>query len=204
MSFEHISGNDTQKKILTNAVRENRVGHSYIFSGIEGIGKKMFALEFAKLINCTGNIEINGPCGCVSCTKIEKGIHPDVTLLEYKDEKTIKIDNVRADLEEKIFLSPFESRFKIFIVDNAERMNFNAQNAFLKTLEEPPGYSVIILVTDSLNYIAPTIRSRCQIIKFHPLPEKFISEHLKKNDNIEPGDITVATKLADGSIGRAS
>ena len=147
MSFENLSGNETKKKILLNAVKDNRVGHSYIFSGTDGIGKRQFALEFSKLINCdtdTGQREYG--CTCLSCSKIEKNIHPDVTLLDYKEEKIIKIDHIRTDLEEKIYLSPFESRYKIFIVDNAERMNFNAQNAFLKTLEEPPKFSVIILV----------------------------------------------------------
>ena len=204
MSFENILGNESKKKILLNTVRENRVGHSYIFSGTAGIGKKQFALEFSKLINCEmGTEDRKYDCSCLPCSKIEKNIHPDVNVLEYKEEKIIKIDHIRKDLEERIYLSPFESRYKIFIVDNAERMNFNAQNAFLKTLEEPPKFSVIILVTDSINFIAPTIRSRCQIINFNPLPDSIIAEKLLEAGKLEKEDIPVASKLANGSLGQA-
>lgn len=204
MSFENLLGNESQKKILINTVRENRVGHSYIFSGIEGIGKRKFALEFSKLINCENTPESKKfSCPCLSCSKIEKNIHPDVTVLEYKEEKIIKIDNIRADLEDKIYLSPFESCYKIFIIDNAERMNFNAQNAFLKTLEEPPKFSIIILVTDSINFITSTIRSRCQIINFYPLPDNIIAEKLNETQTLGKEDIYIASKLANGSLGKA-
>ena len=212
MPFENLLGNESQKKILLNIVRENRIGHSYIFSGIEGIGKKRFALEFSKLINCKDkDVRLSSAvatenrkdsCQCLSCSKIDKNIHPDVTVLEYRDEKIIKIDSIKMDLEEKIYFHPFESRYKIFIIDNAERMNFNAQNAFLKTLEEPPKFCTIILVTDSLNFFLPTIRSRCQIINFYPLPNNIIAEKLKETGNLDKEDIPVASKLANGSLGK--
>jgi len=204
MPFENLLGNESQKKILLNTADESRVGHSYIFSGVPGIGKKLFALEFAKLINCRGSSKSSEDvCSCLSCSKIDKNIHPDVTVLEYNEEKVIKIDSIRTDLEERIYLSPFESDYKVFIIDNAERMNFNAQNAFLKTLEEPPKQSVIILVTGYINFIAPTIRSRCQIINFYPLPQTLIAEKLKLVEGLDKEDIPVASKLANGSLGRA-
>ena len=204
MLFEDIYGNEPQKDYLKNAVMENRVGHSYIFSGIEGIGKKKFALMFSALINCTtGNLIKTGKCDCTSCRKISKLIHPDVTLLEYPEEKNIKVEQIRKDIEERIYLSPFESKFKIFIVDDAERMNFNAQNAFLKTLEEPPSYSVIILITSSINFIVPTIRSRCQIVNFKGLSGEAIKSTLTEKGGLTPEEADIALRLSGGSIGRA-
>ncbi len=204
MGFNNLIGNDTSKEILLNTLKEGRLSHSYIFSGPSGIGKKLFAIEFAKLINCNAELE-NRPddCGCSSCSKIEKMIHPDVMLFEYEGEKTIKIDQVRSDLEEKVFLSPFESRYKIFILDDAERMNNNAQNAFLKTLEEPPKDSIIILLTQSLNFIIPTIKSRCQIINFTNIKNEDIQSMLLENPSIDDQNIATAVKLSRGSIGKA-
>ena len=203
MSFENLLGNESQKKILLNTVREKRIGHSYIFSGIQGIGKMLFALEFSKLINCDKPESRKYGCSCLSCTKIEKNIHPDVTLLDYKEENIIKIDHIRKDLEDRIYLSPFESAYKIFIIDDAERMNFNAQNAFLKTLEEPPKFSVIILVSSSINFITPTIRSRCRIIHFHPLSENIIAKKLAETGSLDKKAVTIVSKLANGSLGKA-
>ena len=204
MGFNNLIGNDTSKEILLNTLKERRLSHSYIFSGPSGLGKKLFAIEFAKLINCNTELE-NRPddCGCSSCSKIEKMIHPDVMLFEYEGEKTIKIDQVRSDLEEKVFLSPFESRYKIFILDDAERMNNNAQNAFLKTLEEPPKDSIIILLTQSLNFIIPTIKSRCQIINFTNIKNEDIKSMLLENPSIDDQNIATAVKLSRGSIGKA-
>lgn len=204
MGFNNLIGNDTSKEILLNSLKEGRLSHSYIFSGPSGIGKKLFAIEFAKLINCNTELE-NRPddCGCSSCSKIEKMIHPDVMLFEYEGEKTIKIDQIRSDLEEKVFLSPFESRYKIFILDDAERMNNNAQNAFLKTLEEPPKDSIIILLTQSLNFIIPTIKSRCQIVNFTNINNEDIQSMLLENPSIDDQNIATAVKLSRGSIGKA-
>jgi len=204
MAFNKLLGNDTSKEILLNSLNECRLSHSYIFSGPSGVGKKLFAIEFAKLINC--NIVLKDrqeDCNCSSCSKIEKMIHPDVILLEYEGEKTIKVDQVRSDLEEKVFLSPFESHYKIFILDDAERMNINAQNAFLKTLEEPPTDSVIILVTQSINFIIPTIKSRCQIINFSHIEDNDIKSMLLENPSIDEKNIETAVKLSRGSIGKA-
>lgn len=213
MYFEKLSGNDSRKKFLLNTVRENRISHAYIFSGIDGIGKKLFALEFSKLVNCKNkdtrsfsSQDLNDKetcCQCQSCMKIDRGTHPDVTLLSYKDEKTIKVESIKEDIEKTIYFHPFESRYKIFIIDNAERMNSNAQNAFLKTLEEPPAFCIIILITNSLNFIVPTIRSRCQLINFHPLPYNSVVNKLREIAVLDEQYIKVASKIANGSIGKA-
>lgn len=214
MPFENILGNEPQKRLLLNTVKEDRISHAYIFSGIDGIGKKLFALEFAKLVNCKSRFSHSSSqsqspgnaqpyCQCQSCLKIDKDVHPDVTLLSYQDEKTIKVDSIKKDVEEKIYLHPFESLYKVFIIDNAERMNSSAQNAFLKTLEEPPKFCIIILITSALNFIVPTIRSRCQLISFHPLPQDLITGKLREAAVLDEQDLRVASKIASGSIGKA-
>jgi len=209
MLNNQIIGHDFQKKILMRAATENIVSHSYLFSGPGGIGKKLIALEFAKLLNCQyrnsadSTNSDNGTCDCGSCRKVEKGIHPDVIYVQYKGVKSIKVEQVREGIEERLYLKSFEGKFKVVIVDEAERMSNGAQNAFLKTLEEPPPNSVIILITSNPDSLLPTIRSRCQIIRFNALSEELIFEELKKREDLSTEEALVCSKLSNGSLGRA-
>jgi DNA polymerase-3 subunit delta' len=204
-----IIGHDFQKQILLRAERENIVSHSYLFSGPDGIGKKLIAFEFAKLLNCNNRNLSNttnsdfGTCECNSCKKVEKGIHPDVVHVQYEGVKSIKVEQVREGIEDMLFLKSYEGKFKVVIVDEAERMSSGAQNAFLKTLEEPPPYSVIILITSNPDSLLPTIRSRCQLIRFDALTEELIFEELKKRDDLSAEEALVCSKLSNGSLGRA-
>ncbi len=202
--FSDIVGHEFQKNILVRAARERIVSHSYLFSGPDGIGKKLVAVEFAKLLNCLEEpADGAAPCGCGSCRKIDKGIHPDVILVEFTGVKNIKVDQVREEVEERLFLKPFEGRFKVVIVDESERMNNSAQNAFLKTLEEPPRDSVIILVTSRPSSLLPTIRSRCQLLSFNPLSDELILEILKERTGLSSEEALLSTKLSGGSPGKA-
>lgn len=180
----------------------DRVAHAYLFCGPEGVGKKLVALEFAKLINCAEPGQDGGDCGCLSCSKTERGLNPDIRLFDYPDEKTIKVGHVREDIENAVHLSPYENPYKVFIIDGAERMNFNAQNAFLKTLEEPPRNSVIILITPLADLLIPTVRSRCQAVVFQPLPEEEVRRFLEseKPEEKNPG---LVSRISGGSIGKA-
>ena len=180
----------------------DRVAHAYLFCGPEGVGKKLVALEFAKLINCAEPGQDGGECGCLSCSKTERGLNPDVRIFDYPDEKTIKVGHVREDVENAVHLSPYENPYKVFIIDGAERMNFNAQNAFLKTLEEPPRNSVIILITPLADLLIPTVRSRCQAVVFQPLPEEEVRRFLEseKPEEENPG---LVSRISGGSIGKA-
>ena len=202
MGFPQIIGHRPQKEFLQSSVRKNRISHAYLFSGPEGVGKKLVAIGFAKLINCaeggTGNLD----CECTSCAKTEKGLNPDVLVFEYSGERTIKVDHVRQDIERLIHLAPYENPYKVFIIDGAQRMNFNAQNAFLKTLEEPPPSSVIILVTTLADLLMPTIRSRCQSVMFQPLEADQVKEFLEKERPGE-GDPELVSRISGGSISRA-
>lgn len=202
MGFPQIIGHEPQKEFLLSSVRKNRISHAYLFSGPEGVGKKLVAVGFAKLINCADERAEDTDCGCASCVKTEKGLNPDVLVFGYPGEKTIKVDNVREDIERLIHLAPYENPYKVFIVDGAQRMNFNAQNAFLKTLEEPPPNSVIILITTLADQLMPTIRSRCQSVVFQPLETRKVREFLEK-ENPESGDPELVSRISGGSISRA-
>lgn len=202
--FEGITGHDFQKNILLRAARDNMASHSYLFAGPDGVGKKLMAVGFAKLLNCIdpANARDKG-CECHSCRKIERGIHPDVVLVEFTGVRNIKVDQVRDEIEEKLYLRPFEGRFKIVIVDEAERMNHSAQNAFLKTLEEPPRDSVIILLTSRPETLLATLRSRCQTVVFNPLPEGVVAGLLADRAGMLSEDAVLYSRISGGSIGRA-
>ena len=203
--FNNIIGHKFQKSLLIRAAREGVVSHAYLFSGPDGVGKKLLAVEFAKMLNCTSDLKSSTTeqCECSSCRKVDRGIHPDVVLVQYEGVNDIKVDQIREGVEEKLFLKPFEGSFKVVIVDESERMNRSAQNAFLKTLEEPPPYSVIILLTSRYQTLLPTIRSRCQIVNFSPLPIEEITKILEKETGLSGPEVELSSRLSEGSPGTA-
>ncbi|NOX21144.1 MAG: DNA polymerase III subunit delta' [Nitrospirae bacterium] len=167
----HVVGHNRQKAILLKALERGREATSYLFSGESGVGKGLFALEYAKAVNCLTPKRVEGlldACDqCSSCRKVSSGNHPDLMVVEPEGDQ-IKIDQIR-EITEFLSFSPYEGNKKVVIVRDAERMNQAASNAFLKTLEEPPDKSLIILVTASEESLLETIRSRCFRIKFAPL-----------------------------------
>lgn len=219
MSFSSIIGHDRQIEILKRAVANDALAHAYLFSGEPGIGKRLTALALAAALNC----EAPGPGGgcdvCPACRRTAGGIHPDVRIMmpESRDEQLlaamsakeaekasdeIKIDQVRR-AQESISLKPSEGRKKVLIVDGAEAMNEASQNAFLKTLEEPPGDSLIILVTAVPRSLLPTIRSRCQELAFQPLPRQALASVVRERRGLSEQDAWFIAALSRGSIGSA-
>lgn len=167
--FENIIGNDEIKEELKKTINTKKIANSYIFSGIEGIGKRQFAREFAKNIMCLQG----GDCKdtCESCKKFEEKSNPnyeEINSNEYKKD-IITIDQIREKIVNKAYEKPIISNKKIYVINDADKMNEPAQNALLKTLEEPPQYVVIILIVSNDNAILPTIKSRCVIVKFNSL-----------------------------------
>lgn len=202
MSFQHIIGHRSAKKILLGAVEHNRVAGTYLFAGPEGIGKRLTAVSLAALLNCAN--PRSGPmdaCGeCRPCRKIRDGVHPDV--ISVRPEKTVlKIEQIRQVLD-TMALQPYEGRHRVVIIEDADTMNEAASNAFLKTLEEPPADSHIILVTSRPSALIPTILSRCQTIAFQPLSMAEVREVLA-TQGVEPARIDFLTALSEGSPGRA-
>ena len=167
--FENIIGNDEIKEELKKTINTKKIANSYIFSGIEGIGKRQFAREFAKNIMCLQG----GDCKdtCESCKKFEEKSNPnyeEINSNEYKKD-IITIDQIREKIVNKAYEKPIISNKKVYVINDADKMNEPAQNALLKTLEEPPQYVVIILIVSNDNAILPTIKSRCVIVKFNSL-----------------------------------
>src|SRR3990172_246416 len=167
MTFHDILGHDRPVAILKRALAQDTLAHAYLFSGEAGIGKKMTALALAAALHC-GDLRENIGCGvCPSCRMAASLSHPDVHILA-GDGGEIKIDQIRQ-VQADLALKPFQGEKKVLIVDGAEDMNPASANAFLKTLEEPPGDTLIVLISSMPQGLLPTIRSRCQEIRFHPL-----------------------------------
>lgn len=196
MSFERIIGNDKVKQFLNNAINESHILHSYLFSGIEGIGKKLFAIEFAKKILC---IEQNDEQeNCLSCLKFKSSNHPDFMILE-PENNVIKIEQIR-NMQEKISEKPIVSKKKVYIIVDSDCMTKEAQNCLLKTLEEPPEYATIILTTANESKLLNTIKSRCIKVKFNGLLENEINQYLKQNEIVVNEENYI--KISQGSIGK--
>ena len=196
MSFERIIGNDKVKQFLNKAINENHILHSYLFSGIEGIGKKLFAIEFAKKILC---IEQNDEQeNCLSCLKFKSSNHPDFMILE-PENNVIKIEQIR-NMQEKISEKPIVSKKKVYIIVDSDCMTKEAQNCLLKTLEEPPEYATIILTTANESKLLNTIKSRCIKVKFNGLLENEINQYLEQNEIVVNEENYI--KISQGSIGK--
>ena len=175
MSFRDVLGHKRPIERLQRAIQRDKVVHSYLFWGNEGIGKKRVALQFAKALNCEEEPERGDACDqCASCRKIERLLHPDVLLLE-PEGQTLKVEQVRL-MQRQLAYRPYEGRRRICILTAADRMAPNMSNALLKTLEEPPLHTVMILLANHPRLLLPTILSRCQTIRFNALPIGVVSE----------------------------
>lgn len=194
MSFNNIIGNEKVKELLNKSIEQKNILHSYLFLGIEGIGKSLFAKQFAKMILCENDIK---PCNkCKSCLEFENNNNPDFIIIN-NEEKVIKIDQIR-EMNKKISEKPINSNKKVYIINNSDTMTKEAQNSLLKTLEEPPEYVVIILIACNENKLLNTIRSRCIKVNFNKLKDEELLEYTRKN-NIE--DLKSNMLLfSDGSI----
>lgn len=196
--FEKIIGNEQNKKSLENIIKTGNSAHSYIFSGKESIGKMMFAKELAKAILCLDNLK---PCnGCKSCIQFDSSNNPDFKIVE-PEGNTIKIDQIR-EITKSVYEKPIVSNKKVYIINDSELMTKEAQNSLLKTLEEPPQYVTIILISSNDNLFLPTIKSRCTKISFNRLEDEEVRTVLKTSFDIQNVSDLVL-KIADGSIKKA-
>lgn len=197
-----IKGHDNNIRMLKKLFADDNASGSYLFTGMDSIGKKAVALWFARLINCP---DPDPPCGvCVSCSKIEGGIHPDVKLIaRYEDKKAILVDQIRDQLISESSYRPLEGRFKVFMIDSAHLMNDQAQNALLKVMEEPGSTTVIILITSRPAEIIDTIRSRCRIYRFFPLPVEDVEEIIRACPDVPSERVALVSQTSYGSPGRA-
>ncbi len=198
MTFSQILGHDRQKNILRRAINSNRLAHAYLFEGSEGVGKRLMALALARAVVCQ-----NGAgCGtCSACRKIDHNNHPDLHLLE-PSGTTIKIEQVRS-IQKELSFRPLEAPKKICLIDSADRMNQAAGNALLKTLEEPNGEALLILLTARPESVLSTIRSRCQRLPFSRLPQGMLKGVLLEQLGVDETQGHILASLSEGSFKKA-
>lgn len=201
MPFSSLVGNERIKRLLKRAVAEGRIAQGLIMSGPNGVGKRQFALSLAQAVNCL-SLKEGDACGnCSACRKISENNHIDVETFS-PDGQFIKIAQMR-DLTEKAQFRPYDGRRRVYIIDQAERLNPQAANSILKVLEEPPETTLLILVTSRPYSLLETIRSRCQMLSFSPLATNEMESYLKANYKRPAEETRMLARLARGSIGRA-
>lgn len=196
--FNNILGNDKIKEALINSIKNNKISHSYLFLGTEGIGKKLIAKEFAKMILC---IDENKYCNkCKSCIEFDTNNNPDFKIIE-PDGNSLKIEQIR-EFQSKVSEKPIISNRKVYIINDSDKMTSEAQNCLLKTLEEPPEFVTIILIGSNENAFLSTIKSRCMILHFNKIPDNEIKAFLEENYQTKINS-KIMLDAFQGSIGKA-
>ena len=186
--FKDILGHEQIKEHFQNAVSTGRISHAYILSGEAGMGRKSLANAFALSLLCEKGLP--DPCmECHACKQVLSGNHPDLIYVTHEKPASIGVDDIRKQINDTIQVRPYSSYYKIYIVDEAEKMTAQAQNALLKTIEEPPSYAVILLLTTNPDAFLPTILSRCVQLKLKPLKDSVVKEYLIQSLGVgrEPG-----------------
>ena len=201
-SFKDVVGHKDILKYISSAVENNRVSHAYILHGERGSGKKMLANLFAMTLLCeTGD---NEPCGkCHSCKQAESGNHPDIIRVTHEKPNSISVDDIRTQVNNTVDIKPYQGPYKVYIIPQADMMTPQAQNAILKTIEEPPSYAVFLLLTENAETLLPTINSRCVMLKLRNIKDTLIKKYLMENLEIPDYKADMCTAFAQGNMGRA-
>ncbi len=200
--FSEIIGHERIIENMQNAARTGQVSHAYILNGPEDSGKRMLAEAFAMLLLCEAPRD-GEPCmECLSCRQVTAKNHPDLIRLTH-GKTGISVDDVRRQIVRNAEIRPYRSRYKVFLVDEAEKMNVQAQNALLKTLEEPPSYVVILLLTTNADSFLPTILSRCVRLNLKAVDDARIRAHLMQNCGVSADRADLCAAFAQGNVGRA-
>lgn len=201
MAFADILGHERIIEVFKRAIGSGKTSHSYIFEGIQGCGRKKIALALIQTLFCESGKD--DACDtCPSCRKVISGNHADIHRIEpLPDKRDISIDQLR-EMQRELALRPYEAPRKACILEPAERMSVNAANSLLKTLEEPPGNAIIILLTENADMLLPTIRSRCQLVRFAPLSPEHVRQLLEQNGMDEAASATLA-QMSGGSLKHA-
>lgn len=200
--FADVIGHEQTIEHMKKAIRLHKVSHAYIISGEKGSGKKLLADIFAQTLQCERQGE--EPCGvCHSCRQALSGNQPDIIRVTHEKPNSIGVDDVREQLNGDIRIKPYSSPHKIYIVDEAEKLTPQAQNAILKTIEEPPEYAVILLLAANTGMLLPTIRSRCVTLDLKPVDSRLVKKYLMEENEIPEYRADVCTAFAQGNVGKA-
>lgn len=202
VGFNNIIGHEEIIRHIKNAIKTGKVSHSYIFTGEPGSGKKLLAATFAMTLQC----EERGTEPCQKCDSCKKAIgknHPDIIMVNHEKPGTISIDEIRDQVINDVAIKPYCSPYKIYIVADAEMMTVQAQNALLKTIEEPPEYAVIMLLTSNADSLLPTIQSRCVRLDLKVVDDSLVKKYLMERLHVPDYQAEIDASFAQGSIGRA-
>ena len=200
--FQDILGHEQIIEHLQNAIKTDKVSHAYILDGPDMSGKKMIADAFAMTLEC----EKKGTEPCMECHSCKQALgknQPDIIYLQHEKPNTISVDDIRSQINNDIGVKPYSSPYKVYIVDEAEKMNVQAQNALLKTIEEPPAYAVILLLTNNAEIFLPTILSRCVRLSLKAVPDEKIKAYLMENYEVPDYKADVCVAFAQGNVGKA-
>lgn len=201
-SFSEIVGHEQIKEHMQAAIRDKKPFHAYLFQGEEGVGKEALARTFAAGLQCQSE-SADKPCKeCVSCRQMESGNQPDVIWVT-REKASLGMDEIREQLCNTMDIKPFSSPYKIYLVPEAEKMTEAAQNALLKTIEEPPEYGIVILMTSNISALLPTIQSRCLTMEFRPLSTAVVESYVKEHCQVPDYQARASAAFAQGNLGKA-
>ena len=201
-NFNDIIGQEAIKEHLKTAIESKKVSHAYIITGEKYSGKEFIAKIFAAALLCEDSNEV--PCGrCSDCVRAFSGNHPDIIRVTHEKPGVISVDDIRNQVTNNVLIKPYEGKRKIYIINEAEKMNPQAQNALLKTLEEPPEYVVIILLSTGLEELLSTVQSRCLVLNMRPVRDKEVKKYLMDSELIPDYRADVCVAFARGNIGKA-
>lgn len=200
--FTDIIGQEQIKEHLQNALSSKKISHAYIINGEKSSGKEYIARVFAMALQCEkGEIE---PCQeCHACKQALSDNQPDIIFVGHEKPNTISVDDIRLQVNNDVAIKPYSSPYKIYIVNEAEKMTQQAQNAILKTLEEPPEYAVILLLTTNVNALLPTILSRCVVLNMKPVADERVRKYLMEELQTPDYKADVCVAFARGNVGKA-
>ena len=220
MTWNDVVGLTQLTDNLQNAIKHNKISHAYLIQGEKLSGKRMIADIFARALQCEAGkassehqetlfempSEATGPRPCTQCRSCKQAIngnHPDIIYVTHEKPNVISVDNIRQQVNGDIDIKPYSGDYKIYIIDEAEKMNVQAQNALLKTLEEPPSYAVILLLATRAEAMLQTILSRCVVLNTKPVPDDLIKHYLMQKVEIPDYRASICASFARGNVGRA-
>ena len=200
--FQDIIGQEQIKEHLQNALSTGKISHAYIINGEKSTGKEFIAKVFAMALQCEkGQID---PCQeCHSCKQALTNNHPDIIRVTHEKPNTISVDDIRTQVNNDVGIKPYSGPYKVYLINEAEKMTPQAQNAILKTLEEPPAYAVILLLTSNVNSLLPTILSRCVVLNMKPVADELVKKYLMEQLQVPDYKAEVCVAFARGNIGKA-
>jgi len=205
--FRDIIGQEMTVRHLKGAISSGKVAHAYIFDGEKGMGKKTLSSVFVKALLCEESVENREdtePCGvCHSCIMADSGSHPDIIVVTHEKPNSIGVDEIREQVVNDVLIRPYGGKRKVYVIPDAHLMTVQAQNALLKTLEEPPGYAVIILLPDNRDMLLPTLISRSVCLSMRALRDEDIYRYLKDKKGLSEYEADTLVSFAGGNLGKA-